>query len=177
MGRVGNTDSEKMFSLNFKKLFTLHSFFERLRPQKGQIIRPNKISCLWPSKWNWMIWMIFAYHAYQIILLHTNNFLQSLIWLPSTNTLWRQLSCNYVMIYMHHIKKKKDKLNKIYVNLARTWFHLSPFAWNIKSQNDNFSPYFVILSEKHFNFSEVSCEIAKIMGNRREGGFTTYNWS
>ena len=74
-------------------------------------------------------------------------------------------------------QKKKDKLNKIYVNLARTWFHLSPFAWNIKSQNDNFSPYFVILSEKHFNFSEVSCEIAKIMGNRREGGFTTYNWS
>ena len=48
---------------------------------------------------------------------------------------------NDLHTYITSHPQKKDKPNKINVNLARTWFHFSPFVWNIKSQNDNFPPF------------------------------------
>ena len=147
--RVGTTESGTVLSLYFKELFTLHSFFEMLRLQKGQILRPSKISCLWPSKWNWMIKMIlwlpclsnnsFAYKQFfsKFIFAAFNKYTLTSIILQLRNDLHTY--------YIHHIKKKRDKPNKINVNLARTWFHFICVKHKIPEWQ--FSPFFVILSE------------------------------
>ena len=64
-------------------------------------------------------------------------------------------------------------VRKIYVNWAWTSFNVSPFAWNIKSVNDNFPLFLVILSENNINFSIISCEINDIKWIRRDRDFTT----